>query len=234
MSKFAKVKSNVIQALNERQALLKKMSKSKTKQRRFEYLELSLFFFLLIVCFPAIAFYQSSQTHEYTELNHFDFNKQIFSERIKFIENSRVKAFLDLIAFSEGTHDKYNISFGHSKFTSFKDHPRVIHCQSGYCSDAAGRYQFLSGTWKAISKKHSLKDFSPKNQDLAAIEKIKERGAYQLIVNDEAEKAIYKLSKEWSSFPTKSGKSYYSQPSRRIDKLVNFYESKLDYYLSLK
>jgi muramidase (phage lysozyme) len=120
---------------------------------------------------------------------------------------------------------------GHSKFTSFKNHPQVIHCQSGYCSDAAGRYQFLSGTWKAVSKKHKLKDFSPKNQDLAAIEKIKERGAYQLIVNDLPEKAIYKLSKEWSSFPAKNGKSYYSQPSRKIDKLVNFYEERVEKYL---
>jgi len=200
--------------------------------KQIKYLDLTLFFSLLIVCFPLIALYQSSQAnHEHGSLNHFDFNKQIFEERIKFIEKSRVKAFLDLIAYSEGTHDKYNIAFGHSKFTSFKDHPRVIHCKSGYCSDAAGRYQFLSGTWKAISKKHKLKDFSPKNQDLAAIAKIKERGAYQLIVNDEAEKAIYKLSKEWSSFPTKSGKSYYSQPSRRIDKLVNFYEERLEKYL---
>lgn len=69
------------------------------------------------------------------------------------IGRDRVQAFLDTIASAEGTAspDGYRIQYTGTKFASFQDHPREIKCGRRYgkklCSDAAGRYQFLSTTW---------------------------------------------------------------------------------------
>ncbi len=62
-------------------------------------------------------------------------------------------AFLDLIAYAEGTdqningqRDGYNIMFSFKTFSNFADHPRQIITANGYSSSAAGRYQFIDHT----------------------------------------------------------------------------------------
>ena len=64
--------------------------------------------------------------------------------------NPKIKAFLDLIAFSEGTKGKgdngYNVIVGGDLFSDYTDHPRkkvYIKSIDNY-STAAGRYQILS------------------------------------------------------------------------------------------
>jgi muramidase (phage lysozyme) len=122
------------------------------------------------------------------------------------IERDRVKAFLDTIATAEGTagSDGYRTQYTGTKFVSFSDHPREMRCGRRYgrklCSDAAGRYQFLSTTWDRFAKKFGVKDFSPENQDLMAIELIREKDALEDIEAGRLEPAIRKLAYIWPSF----------------------------------
>lgn len=122
------------------------------------------------------------------------------------IERDRVKAFLDTIASAEGTagSDGYHTQYTGTKFDSFSDHPREMRCGRRYgkklCSDAAGRYQFLSTTWDRFAKKFSITDFTPENQDFIAVELIREKGALEDIEAGRLEPAIRKLAYIWPSF----------------------------------
>ena len=130
----------------------------------------------------------------------------------------RVKAFLDTIAAAEGTAspDGYRTQYTGTKFVSFQDHPREMRCGRRYgkklCSDAAGRYQFLSTTWDRFSKKFGVRDFSPENQDLMAIELIREKGALEDIEAGRLESAVRKLAYIWPSFRRYGGSVESSMP----------------------
>ena len=147
------------------------------------------------------------------------------------IERDRVKAFLDTIASAEGTAaaDGYYTQYTGTKFASFTDHPREMRCGRRYgkklCSDAAGRYQFLSTTWDRFAKKFGVKDFSPQNQDLMAIELIREKGALEDIEAGRLEPAVRKLAYIWPSFRRFGGSVESSMP-----KLEQMYLQNLGIY----
>ncbi|MEG4960027.1 MULTISPECIES: glycoside hydrolase family 104 protein [unclassified Microcoleus] len=141
----------------------------------------------------------------------------------------RVKAFLDTIAAAEGTAspDGYRTQYTGTKFVSFQDHPREMRCGRRYgkklCSDAAGRYQFLSTTWDRFAKKFGVRDFSPENQDLMAIELIREKGALEDIEAGRLESAVRKLAYIWPSFRRYGGSVESSMP-----KLEAMYQQNLE------
>ncbi|MEG3879851.1 glycoside hydrolase family 104 protein [Microcoleus sp. herbarium19] len=147
------------------------------------------------------------------------------------IERDRVKAFLDTIASAEGTagSDGYRTQYTGTKFASFSDHPREMRCGRRYgrklCSDAAGRYQFLSTTWDRFAKKFGVRDFSPQNQDLMAIELIREKGALEDIEAGRLEPAVRKLAYIWPSFRRFGGSVDSSLP-----KLEQMYLENLGIY----
>lgn len=60
----------------------------------------------------------------------------------------------------------YRTINGGSKFSDFSDHPRQK--GAGGTSTAAGRYQFVKGTWDRTASAIGAKDFSPENQDRGA------------------------------------------------------------------
>jgi muramidase (phage lysozyme) len=147
--------------------------------------------------------------------------------------SANVRAFLDVIAHAEGTarEDGYNTMFTGITFNSFNDHPRQINCiSSGLCSDAAGRYQFLSTTWDQVAAKLGLRDFSPASQDLGAVELIKEKNALEDVEFGRFESAVYKLAPVWASFPNEAGKSVYGQPNFDISVLQSTYQYSLAYH----
>ncbi len=130
------------------------------------------------------------------------------------------RAWLDLIAWCEGTSgsDGYRMIFTGKRFQSYADHPRQIQCAGKLCSDAAGRYQLISTTWDECRKELSLSDFSPANQDQAALFLIDRRQALGAIDNHRhrLSEALDKLSWEWASLPNSQGQGRYGQPVRSL------------------
>ncbi|MBE9031802.1 peptidoglycan DD-metalloendopeptidase family protein [filamentous cyanobacterium LEGE 11480] len=116
-----------------------------------------------------------------------------------------VSAMLDLIAYAEGTNSAYNISYTGKRFSGYADHPRALYTANGISSDAAGRYQFLSTTWDKLARKHGLTDFSPANQDRAAIELMKECKGYGAAVRGDVPAFSNRCWNTWASIGSSSG-----------------------------
>jgi muramidase (phage lysozyme) len=120
---------------------------------------------------------------------------------------SNIRAFLDMLAVSEGTanrgDDGYNVLVGGTLFRDYTDHPRIYVPlpRLNIVSSAAGRYQFLWGTWVDLRNSIDLPDFSPVSQDLACIELIKRAGAYAAVLGGNIHDAITKCAKTWASLP---------------------------------
>ena len=132
-----------------------------------------------------------------------------------------LKAFLDMIAVSEGTagkgDDGYNVIVGGDLFESYDDHPRkLVWIRPGLASTAAGRYQLLKRYYDVYKKQLNLPNFSPLSQDLIAIQQIRERGALQDIEMGYITIAIDKVKNIWASLPGAG----YGQHENKLDKLI--------------
>lgn len=121
------------------------------------------------------------------------------------------KAFLDMIAYSEGTDNGkqptkdhgYDVLVGGGNFDSYADHPReLVTLRGGLASTAAGRYQLLSRYFDAYKKQLGLKDFSPASQDAIALQQIKECGALPDINAGNFDAAVHKCAHIWASLPS--------------------------------
>lgn len=138
-----------------------------------------------------------------------------------------LKAFLDMIAVSEGTkgkgNDGYDVIVGGSLFSDYKDHPRklVDLPRLGIKSTAAGRYQLLARYYDAYKKLLNLPDFSPASQDAIAIQQIKERKALNDIESGNITTAIAKVKNIWASLPGAG----YGQHENSVDKLLAAYQA---------
>lgn len=139
--------------------------------------------------------------------------------------NNNRKAFLDMIAFSEGTASKgdngYNVIVGGALFDSYADHPRqkVWLPKLKINSTAAGRYQLLSRYFDAYKQLLKLKDFSPTSQDAIALQQIKERHALADIDAGRFDDAVSKVKNIWASLPGAG----YGQREHDIDQLRTAY-----------
>jgi muramidase (phage lysozyme) len=144
------------------------------------------------------------------------------------LDNANVKAFLRLIRAGESSQeeDAYRWLFGSTRkapklFDSFADHPRVRTYEAfdgqfikngklDYTT-AAGAFQITETTWNGISKRLDLADFSPRNQEIAALGLIESpRGALEDVLAGRVERAMFLCRKEWASLPA----SDYGQPTQ--------------------
>lgn len=141
--------------------------------------------------------------------------------------NSNRKAFLDMLAVSEGTSTspatKCNgydvivtgINRVPETFTDFSDHPfargrlsKIINSH-GLKSSASGRYQIMLRDWLHYKKLLKLGDtesypdgaFSPAAQDAYAIRLIQERGALPQIDAGDLVGAVRRCANLWASLP---------------------------------
>ena len=139
----------------------------------------------------------------------------------------KLKSFLDLIAWSEGTstsrltqNDGYDVIVtgvdGPEVFTSYADHPfangrppKVI--RNGpppLASTASGRYQLMLHWWEGYKTQLHLADFSAASQDAVAVQQITERHAIPMIESGNIHGAIAACSNIWASLPGND----YDQP----------------------
>ena len=136
---------------------------------------------------------------------------------------------LQTIRHAEGTAgaNGYSTTFGYQSFDPSRGHPRRIVKSGGYASDAAGAYQFLSTTWDRAAKGAGVNPavMSQDNQDRAALWLVRQRGVDP--TKPITPEAIAKLSPEWASLPTASGKSYYGQPVKDYDSVARAYGGSL-------
>lgn len=140
--------------------------------------------------------------------------------------NKNIPAFLDMIAFAEGTStqrqtkdDGYDVIVtGHdglNNFTDYSRHPNVLVTvrpevrspatnqvtQQALRSTAAGRYQILKRYADHYTTLLKLPDFGPLSQDLIAIRMLKEQGALPLIEAGDFDGAVAKVNNIWASLP---------------------------------
>jgi muramidase (phage lysozyme) len=127
-----------------------------------------------------------------------------------------VKAFLDTVAWSLGRlpENGYRLMIDGKEFNDFSDHPRERLCGAFYdygrttlCADSAGRYHIISSTWDPLVERLGLDDFSPKSQDEAAIELMREHGALKELESGNFDAAIYRVSDIWVTLPEGDGTS---------------------------
>lgn len=133
-----------------------------------------------------------------------------------------LKAFLDMIAFSEigtkllaASDNGYNVIVGSTAdkpklMTTYADHPRKlvdleIKHEDGTItklqSTAAGRYQILKRYYDWYKTMLKLKDFGKDAQDTIAIQMIKECKALQDVEAGHFASAVLKCNSRWASLP---------------------------------
>lgn len=145
--------------------------------------------------------------------------------------SKNMKAFLDMLAYSEGTDNGrqptknhgYDVIVGGSLFTDYSDHPRKLISlpKLGIKSTAAGRYQVLAKFYDAYKKQLRLPDFSPTSQDAIAMQLIRECKATADIEAGRIVDAIHKCRSRWASLPGAG----YGQHEQKLDKLIQVYKS---------
>jgi muramidase (phage lysozyme)/uncharacterized membrane protein len=142
---------------------------------------------------------------------------------LSLLDDANVKSFLAVIRAGEGTSDSggYSRHYGGTSFDSFADHPRVAITAGRWTSTAAGAFQFLSRTWDECAAALDIADFSPKNQDLAALFLIDRRKALEDVLAGRIEQAIAKCNREWASLPG----SPYGQPVRTMEQALATYRA---------
>ena len=131
----------------------------------------------------------------------------------KALENTNVKAFLMMIRHAEGTsaEDGYQYLFGCTlrnkiTFNNFSTHPnrRAKYTNKAgkeIISTAAGAYQILYPTWKALCAQLGVSDFSPATQDLMAVALLSGANCLQKIMDGNLAYGLDKARKIWASLP---------------------------------
>lgn len=141
------------------------------------------------------------------------------------------RAFLDMIAFAEGTAgpDGYRAMFGYPAPgrlapADLRDHPGIFFDFTDKAgrqlkTSAAGRYQFLLRTWRDLQERLQLPDFGPDSQDRAALELIRQRGALRDVQAGRVPTAVDKVRTIWASLPGAG----YAQQERKLPALLASY-----------
>ena len=132
---------------------------------------------------------------------------------------ANARDYLNMLAASEGTatqgNNGYNIMFRGGVFNDYSAHPNQRHeyidkqGRKGV-STAAGRYQFLKGTYDGVAKQLGITDFSPESQDKVAIALMLQKG---VDFNDGADLAsnVGRINNVWTSLAGSTlGAQYHS------------------------
>lgn len=138
------------------------------------------------------------------------------------------KALHDSIAWAEGTRgyseDGYDVMFSFRIMDSCNVHPNRCLAFGNSCSTAAGRYQFLKGTWDSVKSANGLPNFEPESQEVGAkylMNTVRHVTVPQSrpMTASEFSNAMSKLSWEWASLPP----GRYGQPVKSASQMRTMY-----------
>lgn len=157
------------------------------------------------------------------------------------VSHPNIKAMLEVLAFTEGTGDDYGkvvnglvlsspflpdlVGKKNVSVTDLSRHPNIlVQVNSKITSTAAGRYQFLKGTWDELG----MPDFRPGSQDVAAVKLMKRRKMIEPLLAGDLLTAVFRGAPEWASLPTESGASFYGgQPARTLAEIEMTFKTAL-------
>ena len=149
-----------------------------------------------------------------------------------YLKKPKVRAFLDMIAYAEGTDHKngYRVCFTGKNCSSLYKHPATVVCASSrgkqLCSSAAGRYQLLRDSWRIMAWRIAAPDFSEQQQDRATVQILLDMKVIDPLLYDDFETAVERANGKWASLPG----GPHKQPMCSLSSLQAVYERKLAYY----
>lgn len=167
------------------------------------------------------------------------YRREVQSEVEELLSNRNIAAFLKAIRSGESSTnaDAYQMLYGGGYFSDMSDHPystgewNGVALPDAWClaagynegciTTAAGAYQFTVTKWRILEALYGLEDFSPPNQDRAAILVLKEENAVDDILAGRISSALDKVDEEWASLPGAS----YGQPTVQLANWLNTYEN---------
>ena len=157
--------------------------------------------------------------------------------------DAKIAAFLDLIAWSEGTsispvseNDGYDVIVsgvdGRHTFNDYGFHPFahgrapiVVRASTPpLLSTASGRYQIILPTWLSVYREIAIPSFLPLYQDIVAVALLDRHNALNPILAGELQDAFAIASCIWASFPGSNA----NQPTHTPANLLSVYTSLLD------
>ena len=124
--------------------------------------------------------------------------------------NNQRKAFLDMLAWSEGTDNGrrktrnhgYDVIVGGELFTDYSDHPRkLVTLNPKLKSTGAGRYQLLSPLVGCLPQAAPERLLSPKSQDAVALQQIKREWRLPMIDRGDTVRQSTVAANIWASLP---------------------------------
>jgi len=152
------------------------------------------------------------------------------AENEALLADRNVAAFLNAIAEAEG--GGYDFKYGAVKgkrndpwrFSDYSTHPGP---GVGGRTTAAGMYQITVDTWRNHGGKMGLTDFSPKTQDLLAVEILRSKGVIEKIKAGDIADAIGPAATIWAALPMGPGMSnaYAPQPYVKYDDFFRTYQA---------
>lgn len=143
----------------------------------------------------------------------------LLAENEEHLSHPNVAAFLKAIAAAEG--GGYDFRYGALKgrsddrwrFTDMSTHPGP---GIGGRSTAAGMYQITRPTWQHHGAKLGLRDFSPRTQDLIAVEILRSLGIIDAIKQGAIAEVMPKVARIWAALPKGPGQRNHYPPQRYV------------------
>jgi muramidase (phage lysozyme) len=152
------------------------------------------------------------------------------AENEALLADRNVAAFLKAIAVAEG--GDYDFKYGALKgkrndpwrFSDYSTHPGP---GKGGVTTAAGMYQINVDTWADHGGKMGLMDFSPKTQDLIAVEILRSIGVIDKIKAGDVAGAMPRSAIKWAALPKGPGLSSHrsDQPFMAYEEFFRHYQA---------
>jgi muramidase (phage lysozyme) len=156
--------------------------------------------------------------------------KTRLEENSAYLTDANVAAFLKAIGEAEG--GGYDFKYGAVKgkrndpwrFMDTSTHPGP---GFGGRTTAAGMYQITIDTWRDHGGKMGLTDFTPKTQDLIAVEMLRSLGVIDNIIAGDIAGAMPQAAKKWAALPMGPGlqNHYPPQPYTDYDTFLATYKA---------